>query len=513
MNEHPDLFAAFALLEPTADESARAVSRTRAALLARGLEQNLTLPPTPAKSLAQPADRSSCNFPAIARRSSRRAYLVLTVACLILVFGGLAIFNSSSAFAWNDVIRRMTEAKTLQCVVESLMPDGRWKKSWEMQYDRQRGFVERHYDKQGLARTEINDGSSHWVQRRGQKLVTRERGISAAAQLEKLLNPLVQSRSFQPEPANQEVINGTPCRCLTAIDEPSHSRVSIWIDENQRLRRARIEQMIDGRWVTSSRVQVTYDVDISAVAFKPAFDADEKIVDLQELFDATFPLNQAVHREEQFGYQFAIHDLQRLDDYQYFMVVSFRPTDETRKKLQLRRAEVAGTLFPSLRRELLPPSAVQHESLQPLATARANGVVVSAYLGELRGVELPPMTRARPQFKLNAHAKLWKEFGAFNDILFDVPLPDNVTTQAVVCRSLYDTIATLEAIPLDELSLHDPLDNRELTSTETRGGVTLKTVRKHQPKPSEIPFELFYEHLQKQHQTSHPPTTTEPEGR
>src|SRR5687767_11587184 len=260
MNENDDLFAGFAVLEPTAEETARAVSRTRAALLAAAVE--------PANS---PPDR----------RAKRLAYLAIaTAAGLLVLLAGLAQINAPSALAWSDAVRRMVGAKSLHCVVEERTPAGQWIRSWEMKYDQQRGFLELHYDQQGLARSEFDNGESHWVHRRGQKVATRQLGLSAAAQLERLLNPLAISSSLEAEPAKDEVIDGAPCRCFTATEPQHQSRVSVWVDENKRLRRALVDQQIDGQWVTGSQANVAYDVEFDPLAFEPRFEEGVKVVDL-----------------------------------------------------------------------------------------------------------------------------------------------------------------------------------------------------------------------------------------
>jgi hypothetical protein len=407
------------------------------------------------------------------------------------------------------MMQRMVGAGSLHCITETKPTNGDWVRSWEISYDEQRGFELKLYDLQGLQRTEIDNGHSHWVHRRGQNIATRQSTLSAAYMLEGLFNPLETKKSFQPDPEKDDIVDGSRCRCLIAIDDAHRTRHSVWIDENKRLRREVVDRLIDGRWSPLSRVNVRYDIAIDDAAFAPHFEANVKVVDLGKLFDEVRPLDKAVYREEKLGYIFAIHELKRLGDYEYYMLISFRPTDQTRMKLALQDGEVPGHLFPTFRATLQQP--VEQETTFPLAKARANGIEVSAYFGELRGFNLPRMTRARPKFQLNAHAKLWNELGAFNDVLFDVPLPDKVVSREEVVRTLYDMISTLEAVPTDELFLNDPLDDREFTDVDSRGFVISKGTRKHMPKPSEISFEAFLQHLQKIHADSRPKTTVEKE--
>jgi hypothetical protein len=328
----------------------------------------------------------------------------------------------------------MLGAKSLHCVMEKQTRDGKWLRTWEMKYEPQRGFWEQHCDQQGLAQAVVDDGKSHWVHHRGQKVATRQSAVSVATQLERLLNPLANNSSFQPDPAKDEVIDGTRCRCLTEIDQQHQSRIFIWVNENKRLRRGSFDRLLEKEWRTVGRVNATYDVEIDSAAFEPRFDESIKVVDLAKLFEEVCPLDKAVHRDEKFGYVFAIHELKRIGDFEYYMLASFRPTDETRKQLALQEGESAGILHSDIRHTIGQQHPVEFETSNPLAKARADGIEVQGYLVELTGFERQPMKRARPQLKLGTHTKLWKEFGPWNDILFDVPLPDKLTPKEEAVR-------------------------------------------------------------------------------
>jgi hypothetical protein len=64
---------------------------------------------------------------------------------------------------------------------------------------------------------------------------------------------------------------------------------------------------------------------------------------------------------------------------------------------------------------------------------------------------------------------------------------------------------------MDELYLHDPLDDRQFIDSTTHRGMIQQTIRKQMPKPSETSFETYYEHLQKRYLESRPKTTVTPE--
>lgn len=114
-----------------------------------------------------------------------------------------------------------------------------------------------------------------------------------------------------------------------------------------------------------------------------------------------------------------------------------------------------------------PGITTQADSLSQVATVRANGIHVIPYRGIVTGTRLTPLTHAQPTFKLNTHAKLWKENVAWIDVSLSIPLPDQITSSKEVFQSLYDTIAELEEVPVEDFSLLVPLDDREFVDSES----------------------------------------------
>jgi len=158
------------------------------------------------------------------------------------------------------------------------------------------------------------------------------------------------------------------------------------------------------------------------------------------------------------------------------------------------------------------PHGSESESAHLLASARLNGVRVSAFVVRFQRFHVPPITRARPAFKVFAHPRLWKEVDSISDATMDMPLPDEETPLREVVRSAYDTMASLELVPRsshsDELFLEDKLDDRTYVRQIGSGGVRFETYGKGKPFPSEVDFETFFEHIEATPQFGNVKTST-----
>ncbi len=87
---------------------------------------------------------------------------------------------------------------------------------------------------------------------------------------------------------------------------------------------------------------------------------------------------------------------------------------------------------------------------------------------------------------------------AISHLSIDVPLPDETIESEDAIRSAYDLCALLESIPMDALNLADPWDTREFVDHDNVGfGQSASRHRVGRPRPSEIDFKLFLEHIQR----------------
>jgi len=480
MNDDGKLFAGFAILEPSAGETHAAIEKTRVAIM-----------------VAATKTTNRKQYP-----KRRRLSLRVAVAATLLVSASLSWLTfTNDRLAMAEVIHQLIQANSLRCVSEGMAPNEKWFKIREFIYDREHGFVDQTYERNFVIRKEIDDGKHHWIQRQNNEVVTRGEGRDVARQLEKLLNPLGTDKKFQPDPSKDQVIDGIQCRYFFAIydgnEQLTPQRVLLWIDDSNQLRRVMYEARIESKWVIAGRTNVEYDIDIDTSMFKPDFGNDAKVVDLNHLFDNMFPFDEAVHSEEHSGYILAVHELKRLSDFEYYLLISFRPTEETRRKLALSPGESPGSLRGGMRYEQKElPGTSQSEVALPLASAIADGVQVAAYLCNLSGIDAERIERARPQLVLFAHSRLWKEVKAISQVTLDVPLPDEKTPLQDVVRSTYDMIAMLESVPMEELYLVDEQEERVFVDREHFGGGYSETQREHRPRPSEVSFDTFFEHVQ-----------------
>jgi len=451
--------------------------------------------PTVADSSAKPV---SCNW--------LRGYVKpALISVIVLVACAIWSMMSNNRSVLAEAIRQMAQARSLQCVLESKAPNDEWVKTWKFEYDRRRGFRLQDYENNVVVQTEIDDRNNHWIHRQGHDVVTRGAAVNVAMQLQKMLSPIESDQKFQPSPANDQLFHGVACRCYIAVWEKNpplaDQRVSVWTDQEGRAHRFLIEHRVNEKdsWVMSQQATVEYDIELDAAEFAPRFPENARIIDLSKVFDETCSLDKAIHREVQHGYELAVHDIKRISLLEYYLLLSFRPTEETRRKLKLGPGEIPGDLFGTLRSEMkhYPPNSTEWEVAHEMASARADGVLVKALFCEMSGDAGAVPTQAQPGFTLFANSRLWKQVPAFSEISIKVPLPEEETPLNDVVRSVYDLIAMLEAIHIDVVQLEDEKDDRVFVDRRRiEGGLIMESHRKSRPRPSEIPFETFFEHIQ-----------------
>ena len=147
------------------------------------------------------------------------------------------------------------------------------------------------------------------------------------------------------------------------------------------------------------------------------------------------------------------------------------------------------------------------ESAFSLAEIQSGDLTVLPVIGKLSGFNKVRIDRARPAFNLFIHRSLWKEMEANSHLSIDVPLPNEIANSEDSIRSVYEFCALLESIPMDTLNLTDPWDAREFVDHEKIGfGQVMSRHRVGRPRPSEIDFKLFLEHVQRSERGELPPS-------
>ena len=253
------------------------------------------------------------------------------------------------------------------------------------------------------------------------------------------------------------------------------------------------------------RGEVSFDVAIDVSAFTDAIGKEVRVVDPGELLDDRFALEKALHREVNSGFEIAVHELKRLGDDRYYMLLSFRPMEATRQKAKLSKGEKI-CQWHSGQRQISPGFV---ESGFALADAQSGDLTIMPIIGKLSGFNKERIDQAQPAFTLFAHHSLWKEIGSTSYPTIAVALPEETTSITDSIRSVYELCALLESIPMDELNLVDPFDQREFNDRESIGfGQTMTRSRVNRPRPSEIEYRVFLEHVQQRERGERPPTNS-----
>ncbi len=285
MNDEEQLFGGFALLEPSAEESAEAIRKTRAAILA--FERTTPAP----------------------EQSQNRRWTRFAVAASVLLVAGVAwMILPRNDRLLAQMIQQLANAKSARVVTETIEPGSDWKVETVTSFARDLGFSEQYFHGGTLIQTDIDDGTHHWAVRPEQKIVTQSESVEFARHLDDLLNPLKSHYKFERHAKGDQVIDDVSHTCYQS--ETENQRIAIWLDGDGRARRAFVEENADGKWRPARRIEIAYDVQLEASTFQAPSGDGVKIVEVNQLIDELFPLESAVHREQKLGYELAVHERQ-----------------------------------------------------------------------------------------------------------------------------------------------------------------------------------------------------------
>lgn len=489
------------LLQPTAEETERALERTRRALLAELDSPTSGMLIENTKHHVAGRERSVPFF-----KMRKWTQVAIAASIILMVFTAWAIVSPKSVMA--QAISQMVRANSFRLTVESRGKDRSWVRSDEMLFSQSLGLLHRSFEDSRVVRMEKDDRQHRWLYRDGQPIVIRSESIGFDAALERLLGPLAESKSGFKKIAEKGLVESNErLECYVLSDK--RSRATIWVDRVGRLRRFALESLQEDQWTQWQRGEVLYDVAIDENIFNSSFGEGVREVAPQELLNDRFALDTAIHREVQLGFEIAVHDLKRLGENRYYMLLSFRPTEATKRKVELRRGEKLSEWHVGQRQDA--PGVV--ETAFSLAEVQSAELTVLPIIGKLGGFNKDRIDRARPAFTLFIHHSLWKEMKAISHLSIDVPLPDETIESEDAIRSAYDLCALLESIPIDTLNLADPWDTREFVDRKNVGfGQSASRHRVGRPRPSEIDFKLFLEHIQRSERGEMPPNEPDPKN-
>lgn len=276
-------------------------------------------------------------------------------------------------------------------IVFSTLDDKGVRRRGEIWYERSRGFRAESPDE-----IILDDGRQQWTWRPG----TKEREIVIARRASrdagKMITGLFQfgdipaAKARQRAPEHDREIDGRPCRGFVVTPpapqvvrdsgadltpDPHPPRFVILIDPDERIVHLEEQRQVDGRWQAGREISLAYDVKIPAEKLAVNLPAGGRVIDADHALEERFPLDKALAREEADGLLFAVHELQRGPDENFYVVSSVRGTTEYLKKHppQRRRLNLSVTLL-DVARQLAAASADRDCTRAVLASAEADGV-------------------------------------------------------------------------------------------------------------------------------------------
>ncbi len=347
MNEHHDLFDGFAMLDPTPEQTVAAIERVRLAVVEAAEEVSSN----DGRVVEAPLEDSRPGSPRYFPLIRRWGVVVVTAATVLLTLGLLSIMSERDVMA--QVIDSMMESNSIRFVLDFKgMKDDGWRRESEFLYSREHGYLHRRYDDAGLLMVEVGDGEQNWNYRRAANEFVRKPGLAPERTLKKLLSPLADRAELKRAAALDDHSDGRNWQCYVFSDSmPEGQRRSrVWVDKARRLRRAETAFHIEGQWREVLRGNVEYDLRVKAADLQPDFGVT-RIVDLGKLMEGMFPLDEAVYRQSFTYYEIAVHEVKRIGDHEYFLLLTCRPTPKANAKLKLHPEESPGNLHPSMRSE------------------------------------------------------------------------------------------------------------------------------------------------------------------
>ncbi|MGB7344674.1 MAG: hypothetical protein WBD20_10695 [Pirellulaceae bacterium] len=196
-----------------------------------------------------------------------------------------------------------------------------------------------------------------------------------------------------------------------------------------------------------------------AKRFHPTFGSDVRIVDLTEAFAGLFPLEQAIYRTTQHGFDVGLHELRTVSPSAFMAVLSLRPTRETRKQIPLQQPGESFVYFRPVWPDDLRGRGISQETIE-LSNFEADGIRVHAYVFEHASVG-KPFVPDEATFTMEVMAHQLMKLPKSTTIRFNVPLPatndeaedtTDVRLEKAI-ESLYTKAVAVEQLPVDTVAL------------------------------------------------------------
>ncbi len=194
----------------------------------------------------------------------------------------------------------------------------------EIYLDRARGVAHYYIHPNGTY-LHYDDGTSLWSSRVGGALVRRAKSAGTPAQILAQANDWISAGPVR-EAAADQVIDGVACRAYTITKLPPAVQSTVWVDEQNLIRRLRLEVRSEGSVKSVAEGNTIYNQPIDPAKFPPP-PPPEAIVEGEDWLARQFPVAAAESSQRLGQYTFAVHSLEAGPDGLLYLVCSLRTAE------------------------------------------------------------------------------------------------------------------------------------------------------------------------------------------
>ena len=370
------------------------------------------------------------------------------------------IFYQGESSLYGQVIESMRKASTIHCLGYAPQ-DGEMQRAYEIWYKRDVGLrmASKH---RGKERVMVDDGNSRWTYEQGNDFVVRNRSMGIDDLPREITEPSRYLDKCVKDSTGDMIVDGFSCALYVGSypNKADSTRLMYWIDQERRLRRFEERVLQNGIWKTVELNTVEYDVDLDHWVFQPDFGDDVEVdvaelLDLPELLETHFSLDNAIFTKEEMGLVFTVHELKRCQDDLIFAVTSLRPTEQTLKEIKSkdpRAWNYGGYQFGSCFERNDGTGNTSYGPIE-LAWIYHGGLKVTWTVFDPWGFEAGQVSQCKFELYLSTEGKLAlkrKEAGLPNRKRFKpivtLPLPAEKVNLENQIRKVYNIVRLLEPI-------------------------------------------------------------------
>jgi hypothetical protein len=255
--------------------------------------------------------------------------IIKLAAAAVVIIGLICLVSDGQKTLYAQVVKAFEQAHSIHVVINEYR-DRHWFKGQEIWYDREEGIhEEERFEDQTQIR--IDDKQYEWRYTVGDKLVAK---ISSYRDPDEWSKDLYKWLRFNPKrnPSGDKVIDGASCDMYTLSIQDGDEKVSVWVNENNRILEFENVEQRGGQEIRSVAT-IKYDIEIDKSLFLPNFDSNVEIVGPRGLIEEQFPLDTAIFTRKCLGFVFAVHEVKTCEKGLKYIVCSTRLSDKTRQEI------------------------------------------------------------------------------------------------------------------------------------------------------------------------------------